>query len=279
MAANYLREVVDAELKVIIPHNEHDAENVVLRTSRHHVKRDGLLGALDMGGSSTQIVYRSSAVPSGTSELSSADEHVPSHLNESDFFSTSFLSYGADQFRERLWNLWVSEAEAEAEDSSREPNTTTTISNPCNFAGYRMMYRGHEFVGSGNANSCKDQINRLIPHHQVAIDLEELYDEDEQSKTQTTVGSVELPPIRGKFYGMSLYFFTLDFLREVSDHGKCMKVGTSSEIILNGDLDSFAWQASNNPTIRPSHSRFLAHSKYRRNDPCAGLILPEELER
>ncbi|EJK48506.1 hypothetical protein THAOC_32687 [Thalassiosira oceanica] len=33
------------------------------------------------------------------------------------------------------------------------------------------------------------------------------------------VGSVELPPIQGKFYGMSLYFFTLDFLRELSDHG------------------------------------------------------------
>ena len=251
MAANYLRGVVDAELKVIIPDKgictnkfgmcEQDAENVVFGPSRHYVpqmhnvKRDGPLGALDMGGSSTQIVYRwtNSAEPSGTSEMSqSADEHVhvPSHLDESEFFSTSFLSYGADQFRERLWNLWVSEAEAE--DSPREPNTTT-ISNPCIFAGYRMMYRGHEFVGSGNAHSCKDQINRLIPYHHDAIDLEELYDENEQFKSQMTgslhkvtkrkmVGSVKHPPIRGKFYGMSLYFFTLDCLRELSDHGECL---------------------------------------------------------
>ena len=71
MAANYLRGVVDAELKVIIPDKgictnkfgmcEQDAENVVFGPSRHYVpqmhnvKRDGPLGALDMGGSSTQI--------------------------------------------------------------------------------------------------------------------------------------------------------------------------------------------------------------------------------
>jgi len=259
VAANYLRGVVDAELKVItkgICTNkfgmcEQDAENVVFGPSRHYVpqrhnvKRDGPLGALDMGGSSTQIVYRrtNSAGPGGTSEMSqSVDEHdVPSHLDESEFFSTSFLSYGADQFRERLWNLWVSEAEAG--DSAREPNTPTTISNPCNFAGYRMTYRGHEFVGSGNAHSCKDQINRLIPHHEDAIDLEELYDENEQFKSQMTgslhkvtkrkmVGSVEHPPIRGKFYGMSLYFFTLDCLRELSDHGECL----SLRIFKSGSL-------------------------------------------
>ncbi|EJK63201.1 hypothetical protein THAOC_16159 [Thalassiosira oceanica] len=231
VAANYLRGVVDAELKVII--HEQDAENSSFETphhyvpQRHNVKRDGPLGALDMGGSSTQIVYRqtNSAVQSGTNEMSLADEHVPSHLNESEFFSTSFLSYGAAQFRERLWNLWVSEANAE--DSAREPNATSTISNPCNFAGYRTLYRGHEFVGSGNAQSCKDQINRLIPHHQVAIDLEELYDENEQFKPTKMVGSVELPPIQGKFYGMSLYFFTLDFLRELSDHGECTSYACS----------------------------------------------------
>mmetsp|Transcript_38387 Transcript_38387/g.65580 ORF Transcript_38387/g.65580 Transcript_38387/m.65580 type:complete len:706 (-) Transcript_38387:62-2179(-) len=311
VAANYLRGVVDAELKVIVPPEstasddsdagnksmsskskkhtlkgeeenndndqgictnkfgmcEPDAENVVFGPSHHYVpgnmhdvKRHGPLGALDMGGSSTQIVYRH--MPSATATTargersgdrgfnkSMGSEHdgsvnhddghdnVPSHLHDEEFFSTSYLSYGADQFRERLWDLWVSEAQKKSTSPIRENDEhQPVIFNPCSFGGYQMSYKGYTLVGTGNAVMCTKQINRLIPHHDNVIDLEELYDDNlERSRLnedkrhhhhpeemplktkKMMVGGVEHPPIRGKFYGMSLYFFTLDCLRELSD--------------------------------------------------------------
>lgn len=267
VAANYLRGVVDAELRVIVPPDiggmvdsgtdgdkadpnnandqgvctnkfgmcEEDAENVIFGPSHHYVsqnihdvKRFGPLGALDMGGSSTQIVYRNDKHNShGANERKESDNGIsydgmrednvlPSHLNDKDFFSSSYLSYGVDQFRERLWDLWVSEADE------------TKIFNPCSFVGYEMSYRGHILIGTGNAVVCAEQIFRLIPFHDNVIDLDELYDENiessisrEERREPTTkrnmVGGIEHPPLRGKFYGISLYFFTLDCLRELSD--------------------------------------------------------------
>ena len=35
------------------------------------------------------------------------------NLNGDDFFSTSYLAYGVDQFRERLWDTWVERQQQE----------------------------------------------------------------------------------------------------------------------------------------------------------------------
>lgn len=231
---------------------EQNAENVVFGPSHHYVpqsKHDvrihGPLGALDMGGSSTQIVYRRKAVQIddetlqnngvlAENEMEKSDFDVPSHLHDDEFFSVSYLSYGADQFRERLWDLWVYEAKVRAsQDTTNDTNDNKhVILNPCSFVGYEMEYKGHILLGTGNAIQCSEQVNRLIPYHDNIIDLEELYDENkaaevdsnhmEEDKSKLTpkknlVGGVEHPPVRGKFYGMSLYFFTLDCLRELSD--------------------------------------------------------------
>ena len=157
VSANYLKRVVDAQLRVIvsdelddnnqglctnkfgmceenaehihlrIPNKKHNeavplddrgictnkfgmceehAEDIIFgsyisQNSKHDVKKHGVLGALDMGGSSTQIVYRHTTDRSsrrdettGTNESSEDDlmKDVPSHLLE-DFFSISYLSW------------------------------------------------------------------------------------------------------------------------------------------------------------------------------------------
>jgi Golgi nucleoside diphosphatase len=218
---------------------EQNAENVVFGPShhytpqqRHDVKTHGPLGALDMGGSSTQIVYRSSKVGNDsdnvvTNEVEYNDSDIPSHLHHDDFYAVSYLSYGADQFRVRLWDLWVYEMEQrqQTDVESRQPinDISNIILNPCSFVGYTMEYRGYVFTGTGDAVQCSKEVNRLIPYHDDTIDLEELYDENMEGDDERItgkrklVGGVEHPPIRGKFYGMSLYFFTLDCLRELSD--------------------------------------------------------------
>ena len=330
VAANYLRGVIDAELRVIVHPDEsqdlgnaendgdipdqglctnkfgmceQDAENVVFGPSRHYVSQQrhdvrahGPLGALDMGGSSTQIVYRRTGsgarkdgnsnvwidaalemnnnIPGSeemkTAEIDGQEHDVPSHLHDDEFFSTSYLSYGADQFRERLWDLWVSEAaQQNGDDGSNAQNTSVgdngkegefpVILNPCSFVGHETIYRGFILKGTGSAVGCTQQVNRLIPHHEDVIDLDELYDENiamaelkteqqsDQPSKKKIVGGVEHPPLRGKFYGMSLYFFTLDCLRELSDPDHPIHVSWPTPSIeeLTHALDGFCarkWQ-------------------------------------
>ena len=82
-----------------------------------------LASALDMGGGSTQITV---APPQG----------VGARLSPSDVFTHSYLGFGADQFREKVWSHLQSE---DARD------------NPCAFKGWSVDFEGHQLVGSGDA--------------------------------------------------------------------------------------------------------------------------------
>jgi hypothetical protein len=154
-----------------------------------------------------------------------ATDDIPSHLHHDDFYAVSYLSYGADQFRMRLWDLWVQETQQNESEANIDVLVdNNVIMNPCSFVGYKMEYQGYILLGTGDAVQCSKEVNRLIPYHDNTIDLDELYDENMEQgdgermmPKRKLVGSIEHPPIRGKFYGMSLYFFTLDCLRELSD--------------------------------------------------------------
>jgi hypothetical protein len=317
VAANYLRGVVDAELRVIVPPDkvrvesggenpedealkvphpegictnkfgmcEQDAEDVIFGPSHHYIPHDvklhGPLGALDMGGSSTQIVYSHTSGensryktlgPLESEAIDSEDYLVPSHLSDVDFFSSSYLSYGVDQFRERLWDLWVSEAKRKSQKKESEINLPV-INNPCSFVGYQMTYKGFNLFGTGNSIQCAEQINRLIPHRDNVIDLDELLDENigsrsnEKQEQPTTkrkmVGGVEHPPIRGKFYGMSLYFFTLDCLRELSDPSHPINISWPTPSIeeLTHALNAFCarkWQGDLEEVQHEAHEHTRA---------------------
>lgn len=174
-----------------------------------------------MGGSSTQIVFlpgkthhdeeEQSCPNTPNSSVPQEDCHratqaeLPSKLNGQDFFATSYLSYGVDQFRERLWTTWVEE---HVRNLPKEACDAHVLENPCNFKGYTMEWMGYTMVGTGNAKQCVEQVQRLIPHAEEA---------DHHHKLGSHVGGVAHPPIQGKFFAMSLYFFTLDALRELSD--------------------------------------------------------------
>mmetsp|Transcript_87649 Transcript_87649/g.249342 ORF Transcript_87649/g.249342 Transcript_87649/m.249342 type:complete len:441 (+) Transcript_87649:167-1489(+) len=82
-----------------------------------HAQEVSVLGAMDLGGSSTQIVYQPKDKQKG------AGEATP--LSMPDFFVHSYLSYGVDKAKERLWDTLLAK--------STEDSTDDHISNPCDF--------------------------------------------------------------------------------------------------------------------------------------------------
>ena len=242
VAANYLKGTIDANLEMIPTPTPPlhpvdfleasvaaaDLEEEHLHHSHHH-HHHGPIGALDMGGSSTQIVFlpgnyrhriedrsdhRSCSAADGTRQTdtttdntchAASPDEMPSRLNGQDFFATSYLSYGVDQFRERLWTTWVNQHKAQLQaDSCCDAKI---LENPCTFKGYEIEWHGYTLVGTGDAHACVEQVQRLIPHHEP---------DHHEFSLGSHVGGVQHPPVRGKFFAMSLYFFTLDSLRELS---------------------------------------------------------------
>jgi Golgi nucleoside diphosphatase len=194
VAANFLEGLIDTTLGAV--GDSDDASH-------------GPLGALDMGGSSTQIVY----LPGREGDDCDNDDceqsqKGPAHLMEEDFFSTSYLAYGVDRFRERLWETWVQDRMKEVEEYGADACVSKIIDNPCTFPGYEIEWKGYQLMGTGDTKACVEQVQRLIPHY------------EPDKKLGGRVGGVKHPPVRGKFFAMSLFFFTLDSLRVLSHPSK-----------------------------------------------------------
>jgi len=212
LAANFLQGIIDTELRVA-------TMDGVDEGGHHHP-----IGALDMGGSSTQIVYIANEEDDTEADLTSTtcpvkqispfadqwndDLHQNTcRLSSEHFFSTSYLSYGVDQIRKRFWDTLV----AEHRSRDRSGNDHSRIRNPCANKGYEVEHGGYTLVGSGETEECVRQMQRLIPHPDVVLG------DWNSGVDDWTVGGVEHPPIRGKFLAMSLYFFSLDSLRVFSE--------------------------------------------------------------
>jgi Golgi nucleoside diphosphatase len=194
IAANFLEGLIDTSLSP---------------SSAGSESYTGPLGALDMGGSSTQIVYLPHReVDSCDKDQCENSSQESSQFVQENFFSTSYLAYGVDRFRERLWDTWLQDREHEALDLGDDSCVSKIIDNPCTFRGYEIDWKGFKLIGTGNAQLCIQQVQRLIPH----------YEPDEQLGGK--VGGIEHPPIRGKFFAMSLFFFSFDSLRVLSQPGQ-----------------------------------------------------------
>ncbi len=243
IAANYLTGIIDANLHTIrktkskIESLQALEESVIAKAAEEE-EHHGPIGALDMGGSSTQIVFMPGTATTNdcndvewdrascgnedayiAAEDAAAVPAVPQRLNGDEFFSTSYLSYGVDQFRERLWNSWIQERQ----EQDGESCDSRILKNPCAFKGYAMEWEGYTLVGTGDTDECIRQVQRLIPHapNSKTTPLDDALSTDSLSVTsqegRRVVGGVEHPPVRGKFFAMSLYFFTLDSLRVLSE--------------------------------------------------------------
>jgi len=212
LSANYLTGRINTHLE---PHEKH---------------KEAIIGALDMGGSSTQIVFQhvevssSSVVGSHDDDDGNDDEvsfgvlcvgdqnghfYPPSplpplrcmpqdnrmELDESDFWVQSYLAYGVDTIRYRLWNHLVRGAPVDEE---------VDLENPCTFIGHIEYFKGYRLVGTGQAERCAVEIRRML--------WEDAHENCSESEPCGLDG-IRHPPLSGQFLAMSVFFFALDCMR------------------------------------------------------------------
>lgn len=180
-----------------------------------------LVGALDMGGSSTQLVLHTGTPPG-------------QRVQEGHFWSHSWLSYGVERMRERVWNHFVEQASiphmrtdqrAEARvglPGSRAdihiPARTThssppSVLNHCLFRNYTELYfdpatdklKMYLMHGTGEVEKCKEALRAVLwPEGCQRTKL----------RPSCSLDNVMHPPIAGNsFFGMSVYYFALDCVR------------------------------------------------------------------
>jgi Golgi nucleoside diphosphatase len=157
-----------------------------------------MVGALDMGGSSTQLIFHTGTVAGHPIQIA-------------DFWSHSWLNFGVERVRERVWQSLIEEHEKSliSDDIKDRLDLETktpsvVIENPCTFIGHEegsSLSEEYSFIGTGSAKKCVELIKKVI------------WPEGVCSNPPCAVDGIVHPPIGGEFYGMSVYYYGLDCIR------------------------------------------------------------------
>jgi hypothetical protein len=101
-----------------------------------------LIGALDLGGSSTQIAFPRPGT--GASGVGGA-------ATERDFYVHSYLGFGAELAREKLQAKYAAAA-------------GQRVDFACFFRGFELEQGGSKLVGIGDGRACREQIRSTVRH-------------------------------------------------------------------------------------------------------------------
>ncbi|XP_017515031.2 ectonucleoside triphosphate diphosphohydrolase 8 isoform X1 [Manis javanica] len=166
------------------------------------------VGALDMGGASTQITF----VPGGPILDKSTQATFRLYGTEHSVYTHSYLCFGRDQVLGRLLAGLV--------QSSRAP----VIRHPCYHSGYRGslapaplyespcvhiaaspdLTRNLTVEGTGNPWACVAALRRLFNFSSCA------------GRGHCAFNGVYQPPVQGRFYAFSNFYYTFHFLNLTS---------------------------------------------------------------
>lgn len=145
------------------------------------------VGALDMGGASTQITFKPLASPDLLANL------FPVNLGQQvaeDVYTHSFLHFGENEAQRRANRLVALTAAVAAGQ---------TVANPCYLAGYTFQYEDlatgivYNMAGSGNFSECAKVMVALMDRK--AICLTDPNPTPPSAAVSSAVGGSALPPI------------------------------------------------------------------------------------
>ncbi|XP_056231377.1 ectonucleoside triphosphate diphosphohydrolase 2-like [Seriola aureovittata] len=170
------------------------------------------IGALDLGGASTQITFETSVKVEDSSEMMELTLYGQVYR----VYTHSFLCYGQDQFLRRLTAHLI-----------KTQGVTPHINHPCYPKQFNMSiklgkdvfnspctqsYRPAQFdpqmsvmvVGTGDYHSCQDNVQKIFSF-------------DNCSYSKCSFDRVFQPSVRGQFMAFSAYFFTHKYISHLSN--------------------------------------------------------------
>uniref|UniRef100_A0A7S4K752 Uncharacterized protein n=1 Tax=Odontella aurita TaxID=265563 RepID=A0A7S4K752_9STRA len=157
--------------------------------------QDPLVGALDLGGASAQIVFHADGrqrrrqlmlrgsegrveeagleaggvrrLSASADERRGVDEGPGGPVRRDDFFSISLLGYGAERMREHLEAELVARQRRHTSGrrlaaAASESHAAAPVSNPCGFRGHRATVDGVVYIGTGNGRRCMQALGHVM---------------------------------------------------------------------------------------------------------------------
>lgn len=175
--------------------------DVFLKPTGHE---SGVLGALDMGGASTQIIFDPLHL-GGKEEEGEEEEGGQSikkeddRIRADDFWANSYLSYGVAEVRQRAW-----------ESLAPIGGKGGVVANPCTFKGHEDELNGWKLVGTGDSEACAELMRQVLwgEMHE-ACSAEGLFTEG----NVCAIDDVQMPAVRGDFYAVSVWYYAMDCVR------------------------------------------------------------------
>ncbi|XP_076125286.1 ectonucleoside triphosphate diphosphohydrolase 8 [Alosa pseudoharengus] len=164
-----------------------------------------ILGALDLGGGSTQIAF----TPKEPVKQPDSEAALQLYGHRYGVYTHSYLCYGKDQAMKQLQAHLVSMS-----------GSSTTIMHPCYHTGFNLtltlgdLYdspcvskpgntdpdKSVTFSGMSDPNQCQSLIQKIVNISECA------YSPD------CGFNGVYQPPVHGEFFAFSAYYYTFDFL-------------------------------------------------------------------
>lgn len=157
----------------------------------HVVENTRMVGALDMGGSSSQMIFHTYTKPG-------------KKVTAKDFWMHSWLNYGVELVREKVFAHLIKEFKRTNKDN--DAASPLVVPNPCGFINNEVEFDKVTLRGSGNGSECSRVIQTIVwPKGNCA------------SSSPCPIDGVRHPPIDGDFYGMSVYFYAFDCIRHIGN--------------------------------------------------------------
>ncbi|XP_070689920.1 ectonucleoside triphosphate diphosphohydrolase 2-like [Pempheris klunzingeri] len=169
------------------------------------------IGALDLGGASTQITFETSE------EVEDKDNVMELELYRQTYrlYTQSFLCYGQDQFLRKLLAHFITTQHVKPQVSHpcypQRFNTSVKLADvfdsPCT-----KKYRPVQFnpqmsvsvVGTGDYQTCLDNIKKMFSFHSC-------------SYSKCSFDGIFQPSVRGNFMAFSAFFFTHSYINRLTN--------------------------------------------------------------
>ena len=166
------------------------------------------VGALDLGGASTQITFE----PTHSWNKDVENDHFPLDIGDKhyDLYVHSYLGWGGDQAR----NLYRSSLPI----TPTGPGGTDEIIDPCLPIGYNTTYNSYPVVGSSNYTECRQlQFSQVMFNTSVC------------TTPPCTFDNVYMPSLDGNFQAFSLFYYTASFFNMSASDSKPQDFFTQSQ--------------------------------------------------